>query len=169
MWPRKELVVARWAKERGQMEAIMAWLRRYARAHVYDPGTASEWRQAVVDAAQPHVIVHGALQGPVQMNLVFWMQRPLGHWGTGRNKGRLRNSAPKRYHLGIPDRTNLIRGVEDALTDSGIWNDDRQVVDGRAVKMWEDVQTRFVGVAVELLAPEHERLKRVSRSGTVRA
>ena len=68
--------------------------------------------------------------GPVWMALHFVFTRPAGHFGTGRNAGKLKPSAPRwPTSRAIGDRTNLLKSVEDALTGI-VWHDDSQVVDG---------------------------------------
>lgn len=64
--------------------------------------------------------------GPVKLTLTFFVTRPQGHFGTGRNAGRLKDSAPS-YPTKKPDLTKLTRATEDALTKV-IWKDDAQVV-----------------------------------------
>lgn len=66
-------------------------------------------------------------EGPVGLAVVFTLLRPKGHHGTGRNAGKLRDSAPD-YPCVKPDATKLLRGVEDAMTGV-IWRDDAQVVE----------------------------------------
>jgi Holliday junction resolvase RusA-like endonuclease len=88
------------------------------------------WRQAVIDAALakgldgPH---DWPLLGPLRLGIVFALPRPKGHYGTGKNATKIRDSAP-RYPAGMPDLSKLLRSTEDALTDAGIWRDDAQVV-----------------------------------------
>ena len=66
------------------------------------------------------------ITGPVKLELTFFMERTKGHYGTGRNAGKLKASAP-RHHTKTPDVLKLARGVEDALT-AVIWKDDAQIV-----------------------------------------
>lgn len=69
----------------------------------------------------------GLLQGPLQVTFLFLVSRPQGHYGTGRNAGKLKDSAP-RYPAKKPDLLKLARGVEDALTGS-VYGDDAQIVE----------------------------------------
>jgi Holliday junction resolvase RusA-like endonuclease len=86
------------------------------------------WRQAVVDAALAATAGRELpLDGPLKLGVVFALPRPKGHYGTGRNSSKLRDSAPV-YPAGTPDLSKLLRATEDALTDAGIWRDDAQVV-----------------------------------------
>lgn len=65
------------------------------------------------------------LKGPIVLTARFNFKRPNAHFGTGRNAGRLKSSAPV-YHTNQPDLSKLLRTLEDALTGV-IWHDDRQV------------------------------------------
>lgn len=76
------------------------------------------------------------LDGPLSVDMVFSMPRPKGHYGTGRNAGTLKLSAPL-YPQGMPDLSKLVRSTEDALTSAGLWKDDSRVVEyGRLAKVY---------------------------------
>jgi Holliday junction resolvase RusA-like endonuclease len=66
------------------------------------------------------------LDGPVILDVRFYLSRPRGHFRTGRNAHLLRDSAPD-YPATKPDTTKLLRAVEDALTGI-VWTDDSRVV-----------------------------------------
>jgi crossover junction endodeoxyribonuclease RusA len=63
------------------------------------------------------------------------MPRPKSHFRTGSRAGELRETAA-RYPVTKPDRTKLLRALEDALTDAGVWRDDTQVVSGDVSKRY---------------------------------
>ncbi len=93
------------------------------------------------------------LKGPVSTSLLFCFPRPVGHFGTGRNSGRVRAGAP-RYPAtqGSGDIDKLVRACFDALTDAAVWRDDSQVVKQWAEKVWvgdEDALDR-PGVRIEI-------------------
>lgn len=67
------------------------------------------------------------LEGPLSLHVVFWFPRPKSHFGTGRNAGVLKESAPK-FVIAKPDLDKLVRAVGDALTTAGVWRDDSQAV-----------------------------------------
>jgi len=67
------------------------------------------------------------LEGPLVLTLWFYRERAKGHFGTGRNSGKLKDSAPLRP-ITLPDNVKLARAVEDALTGV-IWQDDAQICD----------------------------------------
>lgn len=94
------------------------------------------WREAIrheAAGATPPWWDPGA--GPFAVVVVFTMRRPAWHYGTGRNAGRLKASAP-RHPSGKPDVDKLARAVLDALTDSGAMVDDSQVCNLSAVKCY---------------------------------
>ena len=65
------------------------------------------------------------LEGPVSLIINAVFQRPLSHYGSGRNSDKLKPSAPMDY-LQKPDGTNVSKAVEDVM--NGIfWKDDTQV------------------------------------------
>lgn len=70
----------------------------------------------------------------VEIDLYFLFERPKGHYGTGRNAGKLKPSAPLR-HFQKPDPDKLERAIFDAM--SGIvYKDDRQIDDHHTKKGW---------------------------------
>jgi Holliday junction resolvase RusA-like endonuclease len=79
------------------------------------------------------------------MEICFHFRRPKGHFGTGKNNMRLKESAPE-HHLQKPDVTKLVRCLEDAL--KGIWwHDDSQVVSQYCSKEWHE-ERDFVEVVI---------------------
>jgi crossover junction endodeoxyribonuclease RusA len=48
------------------------------------------------------------------MEINFYMSRPKGHYGTGKNKSVLKPSSPE-WHSGRPDLDNLTKFIQDAL------------------------------------------------------
>lgn len=63
--------------------------------------------------------------GPVTLIIHFFLPRPQAHYGTGKNAGKLKASAPTK-HTKIPDVDKLTRAVADAMKGV-IWKDDSQV------------------------------------------
>ena len=63
---------------------------------------------------------------PVQVQLLVFVQRPAAHYGTGRNAGKLKESAPAIPAGERKDLDKIARAVGDAGT--GIWwLDDHQI------------------------------------------
>lgn len=68
------------------------------------------------------------MDGPLRLALTFFRPRPKGHYGTGRNAGVLKDSAPD-FPTTKPDGLKLARSVEDALTGV-VYLDDALIVEG---------------------------------------
>lgn len=90
--------------------------------------------------------------GPVIVTVTFWLPRPRGHYGTGRNAGSLRPSAPARPHR-KPDLDKLARAVLDAVVMGGAVGDDSQVVTIAASKWYADHMPPGCAVTIESLEP----------------
>lgn len=74
------------------------------------------------------------LEGPIWFSVAFYMPRPKGHYGTGKNAGKLKENAPL-FPTTRPDRTKLLRALEDGLTGV-LWKDDAQVVSGSIYRVY---------------------------------
>lgn len=97
---------------------------------MYTPGTAKEWKSAVMAAAKEKG--EGVtFTGPLALSLSFYFARPQSHFGA---KG-LKPSAPV-FHTKKPDADNLAKAVMDAMTDAGFWTDDCQVVESHTFKSY---------------------------------
>lgn len=94
-----------------------------------------EWRAMVVASCR-EVFKKPALEGPLELRIEFRMPRPQSHYGTGRNQGRLKPTAPT-HHTTRPDSVKLTRALEDALTHI-LWRDDSQNVILHVVKRYAD-------------------------------
>jgi Holliday junction resolvase RusA-like endonuclease len=90
------------------------------------------WREAVkwaaMTAREDAGYYPGSGRGPcisgaVVMDVTFTLPRP---------KSAKRGAVPSKK----PDLSKLVRSTEDALTDSGAWEDDARVVDCRARKVY---------------------------------
>jgi Holliday junction resolvase RusA-like endonuclease len=94
------------------------------------------WREAVMWAALGAAgDTWEPLDGPLYADMLFAFARPASHFGTGRNAGTLKASAP-RYPAVYPDLSKIIRSTEDALTAAGIWRDDSRLVHVDAAKVY---------------------------------
>lgn len=112
---------------------------------------ARDWKIDVQHSARA-VHTGKPLLGALSLTLVFYIQRPKGHYGTGKNGLVLRVSAPP-YPVSKPDATKLCRGVEDALT--GIcWADDSQVVDQQILKRYDTAHPTGAGQGVAVTVRE---------------
>ncbi len=114
-------------------------------ATVYTPKTADDWKMIVRHEAQKAWQESGNTEpwtGPLCVSLTFYFPRPKGH----SNKKGVKPTAPL-WHTSKPDRDNADKSVLDALTNLGIWHDDKQVCDGRIRKRYTD---QTPGCAIEI-------------------
>ena len=63
---------------------------------------------------------------PLIVAIDAYFPRPKGHYGTGKNKGKLKTSAPV-YHMQTPDHDNVLKFYLDAMNQI-VYEDDHQVV-----------------------------------------
>jgi Holliday junction resolvase RusA-like endonuclease len=108
---------------------------------------AKAWASLVSGAA------HEAMAGapilrvePVAVELAFYFDRPKGHYGTGRNAWRLKDSAPS-HMIVMPDADKLARCALDALTGI-VFRDDAQVADLGVVKWYGTPERAEVRISV---------------------
>lgn len=90
------------------------------------------WKRDVKQVAGEAMEGRELLAGPLFMGLVFYRPRSKTHFGTGRNLGVLKESAPT-YPLTKPDLLKTARAIEDALTGV-VYRDDAQIVVERLEK-----------------------------------
>lgn len=121
---------------KGQPRARVA--RRGNFAHVYDPGTADNWKRLVILAASIELqgckAARPVFIGPVRVDITLRFPRPKSHY---RSNGELKANAPK-YHTAKPDRDNCDKAILDALGSSclQLWRDDAQVCEGSVTKLY---------------------------------
>lgn len=108
-----------------------------------DNPQSRDWKTDVASAA--FAAMDGdLLDGPLGLACEFTLRRPKGHFGTGRNSGSVKSSAPPSP-ITKPDTTKLLRAIEDAM--SGIvWRDDAQVVEQAATKVYGEPEGVRVAV-----------------------
>lgn len=97
--------------------------RRNGKRYFTDPKVAAH--QAAIRDAWVNA---GALElggAALAVRAIFWLARPKAHFGTGRNAGKLKDTAP-RLPTGKPDVDNLLKNL-DAL-NARAWDDDAQIV-----------------------------------------
>jgi Holliday junction resolvase RusA-like endonuclease len=93
------------------------------------------YRNAVAEALSGAWGENEALWAPVLVVLDVTLSRPLGHYGTGRNQGTVKASAPD-WHDKYPDLDKVCRLYGDALVIAGVLRDDRQVAGWQATKRY---------------------------------
>ena len=115
-------------------------------AQTYNPKTADDWKTIIrheAGKAWKSTGDENPWSGPLCVNLTFYFPRPKAHFRTN---GELKPTAPT-WHTTKPDRDNSDKAVLDALTNLGIWGDDKQVCDGRIKKVYGRV---MVGCQIEI-------------------
>lgn len=106
-----------------------------------------DWQATIVKSVRLIRGSYPAIEGPVRVDLTFFMQRPRDHV---RANGQLKDWAPI-WHTTKPDGDKLRRAVLDALTDARVYRDDAQVCDGATRKVYAAPGSR-VGVAITVTA-----------------
>lgn len=106
-------------------KAVGPW-REAVRAEAQDTG----WRSGFGSPGP-----YACSGAPVQVTLVFILKRPTSHYGTGRNSGTVKDSAP-RFPAGRPDIDKLARAVLDGLVMGGVMADDGQVASLNVAKVY---------------------------------
>lgn len=105
---------------------------------IEDNARTKPWRDKIADATRHRLQPYRAAAGqPIGAEVTFTLNRPRSHYGTGRNAGVLKMSAPAypvSHSTGDVDK--LLRLVLDALQDAEVLPDDCQVVDTTSRKRY---------------------------------
>jgi crossover junction endodeoxyribonuclease RusA len=89
----------------------------------------------------------GTEEGAVDVSLVFVLDRPKGHYRTGRNAHLLRDGAPTVPTV-KPDLDKLVRSTLDAIKDAGVYRDDSQVVSITTTKVYASPLNGIPGATI---------------------
>lgn len=90
---------------------------------------------------------------PIALTAAFYFPRPKSHFGTGKNAGNLKVTAPN-WHVVKPDADNLLKLVKDALKGVA-WHDDSQVCEyGGVTKLYVNSWSPEPGTHVTFQALE---------------
>lgn len=128
--------------------SITAWVDNEGRQRAKYNGTLHEWRGAITVSCRA-AYCGPKLIGPVAVLMDFELPRSKSHFGTGRNAGLIKASAPK-YPATAPDCDKLVRAVLDSVTMGGnVWQDDGQVCRMIVDKRYADVDSA-PGVHIEI-------------------
>jgi DNA (cytosine-5)-methyltransferase 1 len=120
---------------------------------------AKPWQAEVRNAAAaamstPADMLGPLLDGPLLLELTFWMPRPKGHFGA---KGNVKPKSP-RFPTVKPDVLKLARAVEDALTGI-VYRDDSQIVSETLQKAYGEparVEVRVVPIGRATVGDDHD-------------
>jgi len=99
----------------------------------YDPSAAG--KQSLRELVQSQA-PDKPLTGPLRVDCFFFYGHLKGHYGTGRNAGKIKDSAPT-WKSTKPDRDNSDKFVLDSL-DGVFFLNDSQVCDGRIMKRYDE-------------------------------
>lgn len=102
-----------------------------------------KWRKTIGQAARLAMGNREPLPPPYHLILKIYFDRPKSHYGTGRNAGKLRPSAPPDNDVGILDSSKVLRGVEDALEGIAIVNDSK-ITCHNILKRWTCGEPRTI-------------------------
>jgi Holliday junction resolvase RusA-like endonuclease len=134
---------------KGSMKAFMpkGWKRPVL---THDNKRTKPWQQAVQATAHAAMDGRAPFDGAVRLVVEFFLLRPAGHSGTGKNAGVVRSSAP-RWPETKPDWDKLSRLVGDALTGIA-YHDDARVVEAVVRKFYADGRSCGAHVVVEAMS-----------------
>jgi len=99
---------------------------RWAKSHA--------WSDAVMQAVLHALPPDAPWSGPIRCDIEFFMPRLKKHAARKYGTGEL-------WHVNTPDRDNLQKAIEDAITKAGLWRDDKQSCDGRISKKYHAVES----------------------------
>ena len=112
----------------------------------------ASWRSDVAAAAHRHKPEDWDINAAVSLRCEFVFPRPLTDYGTGRNAGKLKPSAPQ-HHTKMPDLDKLCRGVADSIGDAVarvLLKNDSQIVSIYATKRYQTDD--FLGAIITVTA-----------------
>jgi crossover junction endodeoxyribonuclease RusA len=78
------------------------------------------------------------LAGAVTVMATFGFERPKSHYKTGKSTSHLLRDDAPLDHIQAPDTDKLQRLVGDALEQAGVVDDDSQISNWLATKVWVD-------------------------------
>ena len=112
----------------------------------------ASWRSDVAAAAHRHKPEGWDINAAVSLRCEFVFPRPLSHYGTGKNAGKLKDSAPL-HHTKTPDLDKLIRSTGDSISDAVarvLLYSDAQIVSIYATKRYQTDD--FLGAIITVTA-----------------
>lgn len=122
---------------------------RTAGGHEYTPTATLEAQRRIRCAWEEKGLP--CLRGPLSLTVWAYLPRPRGHFGTGRNAGRLRPSAPEYPGGRSADWDNLGKLVSDALIGMA-YPDDGEIIDAIVHKRYGENGAGYWRIIVEYAA-----------------
>ncbi|MCC7334418.1 MAG: RusA family crossover junction endodeoxyribonuclease [Pirellulaceae bacterium] len=114
-----------------------------------DNHKSKSWMQEVRHAAIAELGQIELVTAPIELTARFYFARPKSHYGSGKNAGVLKASAP-RIHAQSPDLDKLTRALGDSLTGVVI-HDDKLIARIVSERLWTieaertEVEIREIG------------------------
>lgn len=105
---------------------------------IEDNDALKPWRAVAIFAAREAMgqfLGWKPIDEAVEVTAWCYFPRPKGHFGTGRNAGVVKASAPKWPSV-KPDGDKLGRAIGDVLTQAGVLRDDSRIVDWHLFKRY---------------------------------
>ncbi len=96
--------------------------RRYI-AHI-SPSKYVRWKNHIIGVVRSSFDYSGPMKGPVCLTLTFFLKKA--------------KSCKLELPCKVPDLSNLVKGVEDAIKKGLIFMDDCQVIEGSTAKYFAD-------------------------------
>lgn len=93
------------------------------------------WRHMIITLINEAKPTNWDPSAPVSITATFRFPRPDSHYGTGRNRGCLKPSAPN-WKTTKPDTDKCLRAVGDSLEQAGLIRGDQQIVSINAAKRY---------------------------------
>jgi Holliday junction resolvase RusA-like endonuclease len=121
------------------------------------------WAGRIADVVGERWLDRPRLDGAIVVEFTFLRTRPANHYGTGRNRGVLKDSAPA-FPTTRPDGLKLARTVEDALTGV-LWTDDARVARHYLGKDYADRE----GVRIRVRLHEFQTQRDLVLAGVAKA
>ncbi len=119
--------------------------KRKCRAFPDDKNDAAvrskNWERRVAITARDWWGARMPLEGPVALSLLFYFERPLGHYRSGKYSQDIKAGMPL-LHTGKPDSDKVARNVGDALKGTVLWPKGER--DGRRIIYRDDSQANPV-------------------------
>jgi len=100
-------------------------VRTGAGVRIVDPEKSRNWKHY----AQMHMSTAVIAPYTEALKVTIW-----AYWGCPKGEERKRTPRPEQYRAKIPDADNVMKAVFDA-GNGVLWNDDRQIVDCRIMKI----------------------------------
>jgi Holliday junction resolvase RusA-like endonuclease len=116
------------------------------RPRIYNPSTTKAYKSQIINLFI-RIPGHYPQGVPVKVTIDYYFDRP-------KSMQRKKDEGKNICHTKKPDLDNLNKAVLDALSDSGIWHDDRQVADLRSRKFYcRKEQRSHVVITIEEIQP----------------